>query len=410
MNNNWKTFADIFITKAIIFNLYLFAFGSFVSKSLTSISGGLICIFGLLQIIIFKKNPFKSIDAKIIDYPILFFTFALFMAILDNPDAEAFSKLFKYVGLFLFFYTTGANLNDPKQIKILIINASISMIIANIYGLYQHFILNYPRVGSFATPLGFGCLLAIFMIFTIVYGFWGNFQIRYRIYLLLSTILLLVNLLLTQARGAWLAVMGGLVVLSLIKTKKILILFIVVFFIFNLFLPQLYIDKFLSSFDLTHNLSNLGRIALWKGALLMYKDHFINGVGLGRFSIEYETKYLQPFTNTTCHAHNNILQFMAETGTLGLIAFIWLMSAIMIWLYKTYSRTTNLNHRLFTLASFCGLIVFHIQGLTEFNYGDTETLRFFWFLVSINMALVKIFKEKNNQNTANNNEYQINGT
>ena len=157
----------------------------------------------------------------------------------------------------------------------------------------------------------------------------------------------------------------------------------------------MYLNRFISSFDLKNDPSNLTRIALWEAALMMYRDHPLNGVGLDRFSEEYQTNYQQSYpVGTSCHAHNNILQLMAEAGTLGLVGFIWLMAAIIVWLYKNYQTLANHNWRLFLLASLCGVIVFNIQGLTEFNYGDAETLRFFWFLMALNAAIIRLNKSE----------------
>ncbi|MGE5606210.1 MAG: O-antigen ligase family protein [Bacteroidota bacterium] len=396
MKNCIITAADNFLSKAIVFNLYLFALGLFTSKALTSISGVLICFIGLLQMVIMviiKENPLIRVTDKSLNLPILFFTFALIMAVIEHPDSEAFSQIQKHLLLFLFFFITVSNLNNLKQVKKSILIATISMSIAAVYGFYQHYPQKITRIGSFSFPLAFGCLLAIFIVFLLVYVFWGKINTGLRISLLTGVTFLGLNLLLTQARGAWLALLGGIFTLAWLKSKKVLVILLIIGLISYLFLPQMYLDRFKSSFDVKQDHSNLTRIALWKSAISMYRDHPINGVGLGRFSEEYETNYNQPYpVSTTCHAHNNILQFMAEAGTLGLVGFIWLMVAIVIWLYKNYQRMTNHNWRLFLLASLCGVIVFNIQGLTEVNYGDAETLRFFWFLIAINAAIIKLIK------------------
>lgn len=397
MVNHWKDTSSKFLTKAIVFNLYLFALGLFTSKALTSISGGLICLLGLIKFAFFRENPFKTINNWTLNLPILFFSFALFLSTIGHSNSNAFSEIQKHITIFILFFITTFNLHDLKQVKKIILFSIISMFIAASYGFYQHYILDYPIVSGFATHLGFGCMLSIFIIFTLVYGFWGKLNLSYRIALLTGAIFLGANLIFTQCRGAWLALLGGLFFLSWLKNKKLIIFIAIFCFILLSLLPQVYLDRFKSSFDLKQNMSNLGRIALWKGALLMYRDHFIKGVGIGQFSDEYKTNYLQPFTNTTCHAHNNILQFMAETGTLGLIGFIWLMAAIIIWLYKNYLQITDHNQRLFLLASLCGVITFNIQGLTEVNYGDAETLRLFWFLIALNVAIVKLSKDEPSQ-------------
>lgn len=388
-----QTKVSNFLNKAVIFNLYLFALGLLTSKALTSVGGVLVCFFGLLRAIVLRENPIKALNEKTLNLPILFFIFALLISFIKYPDAEAFSQLQKHLLLFLFFYFAATNLHNLIQIKRIMILSSISMGIALVYGFYQHYFIGMSRINSFSFPLAFGCLVAIFMIFTLVYGFWGKIKIGERIALFSGTSLLGVALLLTQARGSWLGLIGGTVALSWLKNKKILILLFIVCLLLVLLLPQTYIDRFKSSFDLKTDSSNLTRIALWKSALLMYRDHLISGVGLDRFSPEYETNYRQPYpVSTSCHPHNNILLFMAETGTMGLVAFVWLMATIFIWLYKNYRHITDPNWRLFPFASFCGLIVFHLQGLTEVNYGDAETIRFFWFLMAINAAIINLNK------------------
>ncbi|NLY75049.1 MAG: O-antigen ligase family protein [Firmicutes bacterium] len=394
----YQTKVGNFLNKAVIFSLYLFALGLLTSKALTSAGGVLVCFFGLLRVIILQENPIKTLKEKTLNLPILFLTISLLLSFIKYPDAEAFSQLQKHLLLFLFFYFAVANLHNLEQIKRLVIISCVSMGIALVYDFYQHYFLDVSRVTSFSSALAFGCLLNIFMIFTLVYGFWGKINIGKRIALFSGTALMGVALLLTQTRGSWLALIGGTVALSWLKNKKILILLFIVCLLLSLLLPPTYVDRFKSSFDLKTNSSNLTRIALWKSALLMYRDHLITGVGLNRFSPEYEINYRQPYpVDTSCHPHNNILLFMAETGTFGFVSFVWLMATIFIWLYKNYLQITDPNWRLFPFASFCGLIVFHLQGLTEVNYGDAETIRFFWFLMVLNAAIVKILKTTEHQ-------------
>ena len=398
MGSHFRITTNLFLAKFIVVNLYLFALGLFTSKALTSISGGFICLAGLAQMLITKGRPFNNTCAKPLTLPVIFFTFALIIACIGHPNADVFSEFQQYLLVVLFFYIAVFNLNDWRQVKKLILNASISMGIAAVYGLYQHYFIKMPRIQGFSFPLAFGCLLAIFIFFLLVYSFWGKINTGLRISLLTGVTFLGLNLLFTQARGAWLALLGGIFTLAWLKSKKVLVILLIVGLISYLFLPQMYLDRFKSSFDVKQNHSNLTRIALWESAIMMYRDHPIKGVGLSRFSSEYKTNYQQDYpVGTTCHAHNNILQFMAEAGTLGVVGFLWLMAAIIIWLYQNYQAMGNHNWRLFLLASLCGVIVFNIQGLTEFNYGDSETLRFFWFLMAINAVIIKLSKSEAGQ-------------
>jgi O-antigen ligase len=92
---------------------------------------------------------------------------------------------------------------------------------------------------------------------------------------------------------------------------------------------------------------------------------------------------------------------MAESGTFGLIAFIWLMVAVIIRFYQNYLQITDPNWRLFILASLCGIIIFNIQGLTDVNYGGIrfgDARRFFWFLTALNMVIANIYSKDSEPN------------
>lgn len=402
MESNWKTKIDVYLNKSIVFFLYLFAFGLFCARKLTGDCIDLICLLGIIRLIIMRENPLTHIKDKTLNLPIILFTFAMFASAIGNPYFEILSKVRRHLMIFIFFYITVANLQNLKQIKRIVTVASVSMGIATIYGTYQHYFLKMSRIEGFlSSPLSFGGFLAIYMIFLIIYFIWGKINLSYRLANFMGTILLGANLLFTQARGAWLALLGGIFTLAWIKNKKILVPFIIVCLVLALLLPQTYIERFKSSFDTKNDDSNLVRIALWKSALLMYRDHWINGIGLNRFKEEYITNYQQPIEIVNpCHTHNNLLKYMAETGTLGLIAFVWLMISIILWLYKNYQQIPKHNWRLFSLASLCSVVIFNLQGLTNVNYGGNahgDAMRFFWLLIALNMVIVEQCKENSLQ-------------
>ncbi len=391
MSENWKVTTVNVLTKIVVVNLYIFALGVFTSKALTSISGGLICLGGLAKSVILRENSFKFIKDRWLRFPFFFFIMALFLSTLDAHGGKTFSEIFSYIFYMVFFYTAASNLSNLKQVKNLLLMALISAGISACYGVYQRYFLHLDRPFSFTQPQEFGGWLASCIIFLVVFGFCGELKMKHRLLLLCGAMVCGVNLMFNQTRGAWLAVLGGLLAMSWIKAKKLLLILVAICLVLALFLPQVYINRFKSGFEMEHP-SNLGRVGIWTGTLLMYRDHFINGVGIGRFTQELETKYNQPNIDVYCHAHNNFLQFMAETGTIGLIAFVWLMATIMVWLYKNYAGMANGNWRALLLASFGSVIVFNIHGLTDYNFGMAPTARLFWFILVISMAVVNLSK------------------
>lgn len=117
----------------------------------------------------------------------------------------------------------------------------------------------------------------------------------------------------------------------------------------------------------------MGRNILWKAGFLMAREYPISGVGLGAYIVElpnfykeynlvyippleeYKKGHPQPFTDTS---GNLYLQFLAETGIVGLFSFL------IFWFYILISATfKNLNpfsSSSLWAFSFISLFGFHI--------------------------------------------------
>ncbi|HNS02799.1 MAG TPA: O-antigen ligase family protein [Anaerolineae bacterium] len=71
------------------------------------------------------------------------------------------------------------------------------------------------------------------------------------------------------------------------------------------------------------NFSVVERIAHWQAALDMWRDHLWLGVGAGNYAVVYEQYNLPRWYQSLGHAHNVYLNFAAEAGLLGLLAYGW---------------------------------------------------------------------------------------
>jgi len=83
------------------------------------------------------------------------------------------------------------------------------------------------------------------------------------------------------------------------------------------------------------NFAVLERLAHWQVGWRMFEDHPWTGVGIGNFGPEYEHYAPAHWYEPLGHAHNIFINFMAETGILGLIAFLlfWLGALRLAWRY-----------------------------------------------------------------------------
>jgi putative inorganic carbon (hco3(-)) transporter len=81
------------------------------------------------------------------------------------------------------------------------------------------------------------------------------------------------------------------------------------------------------------NFSTVERIAHWQAALAMIRAHPWLGVGLGGYETAYATYRNLVWVNALGHAHNMYLNVFAETGALGLSAYVlwWGATLVATW-------------------------------------------------------------------------------
>ncbi|MFC1689208.1 O-antigen ligase family protein [Pseudomonadota bacterium] len=132
--------------------------------------------------------------------------------------------------------------------------------------------------------------------------------------------------------------------------------------------------------------SSMERVPIFKTALLMYREHPVNGVGVRAFPKAYML-YAEPDDvhirksggqSGATHAHNVILEIMSDTGTIGLIGLF-----IAIGFLWVYSRRISPAERqdAFPFALAVILILFPFNS--HFAIYGTYTSSLVWFLMGL---------------------------
>lgn len=138
--------------------------------------------------------------------------------------------------------------------------------------------------------------------------------------------------------------------------------------------------------------SSMERIPIFKTALLMYRQHPVNGVGVRAFPVAY-MRYAEPDDvhirksggkSGATHAHNVVLEVMSDTGTIGLAGL--LLAIGFLWRHR--ARTTpgeRWDAFPFALAVF--LILFPLNS--HFAIYGTYTSSLIWFLMGLWCATLR---------------------
>ena len=134
--------------------------------------------------------------------------------------------------------------------------------------------------------------------------------------------------------------------------------------------------------------SNHERLLLWTSGYKMFKDHPVLGIGFAEFAPQYGTKYILPeaWYKHLTHAHNNIVQMLAECGIIGVAAWF------IFWGYALWFGISGWRkkHELAYLAWFAVIAGLLLQGLTEYNQGNSVVTKEFWFLLGILFQLMHL--------------------
>ncbi|MFN2160547.1 MAG: O-antigen ligase family protein [Candidatus Promineifilaceae bacterium] len=168
----------------------------------------------------------------------------------------------------------------------------------------------------------------------------------------------LLGLLFSWSRGAWMGFLAGLTIMVVFWPRRLrygvlLLLLASVGFLFlyqSHLLPATVADR-VSGFaaDLTfgdvrgvdindENYAVLERLAHWQAALDMAGDRPYLGIGFGNYGAAYGDYRLLNWPDALGHAHNYYLNTLAETGVLGLIAYVLLWSAIFWQTFRVLKR------------------------------------------------------------------------
>lgn len=217
--------------------------------------------------------------------------------------------------------------------------------------------------------------------------------------------LISLGLLVSWSRGAWLAFAAAVVVVVLAHTRRaapaVLVLAALVALIFVLFgganlLPASIagrlaeLREYAGLVDLARtevtdaNFSVVERIAHWQAALGMWRDHLWLGVGAGNYAVFYGAYNLPRWYEALGHAHNVYLNFAAEAGLLGLLAYGW------FWLAGLWQalRTALLRDRY--LAAVGAGVFGGLVAATVHNFFDNLWVQHIYLTLALLLGLLAV--------------------
>ncbi|HMG68403.1 MAG TPA: O-antigen ligase family protein [Chitinophagaceae bacterium] len=207
---------------------------------------------------------------------------------------------------------------------------------------------------------------------------------RFRALIFIAAIVVLIALFLSYSRGAWLALLVGIISYWLIQKKKLLFAFLVsvvlilasVFWVSkndryldyaNDFKTTIFHKNFEKHLIATYKLKDVStaeRFNRWIAGARMTKDNLLTGFGPNTFYNNYKPYTLPAFktwvSRNTEHStvHNYFLLILIEQGIPGLVFFLLLVCGVIYYSEKLYARISDPFYKAAAMA--CGVMVMMI--------------------------------------------------
>lgn len=366
-------------------------------------------MFGVLIIFVLKLFSGAPYDKKIIYHPVsIAILFSLGWMLVTTFTSEMPIVSLKYLVSRLWFvvpfYFVGVMLfkkfGNIKRFSWLYV---IALAIVIIYTIVNHAKYGFSEeTGHWVmTPFyndhtAYGALLAMFIPVMLGFSVDSDYKKSIRWIAFGFLILLVVAVILSYSRAAWISIivafMVYIVVMLKIKFKWIfstLLILIIFFFSFqHKILEVLERNKQESSTDLvehvqsiyniTSSASNLERINRWQAAIRMFNERPFLGWGPGTYQFVYgpfqrskEKTIISTNAGELGNAHNEYLGPLSEQGVFGMVAILLIVMFSVYTALKVYRYANNKEVKLMALITLLALITYFTHGMLN-NFLDTD--------------------------------------
>jgi O-antigen ligase len=351
-----------------------------ISIAASSLLLGLI-IASILALMITQKKwvlPPTVIDGAVLAYILIEFITAFNS---DQPfDALKNSKRLLLIGI---AYAVIISFDTKEKIRQSVKLLSGAVALLSVAEIFLYYFQGGERLYVFQHYMTTGGLKMIVALILIPFMLDKEIERKDRYYFSAVFVPTIVALLLTNTRSAWMGLIFGILIMSIVYYRILFGILVAAVILFFLVAPEQQVSRAKSIVDFS-NPTNVGRLNMWSTGLRMWQDKPMLGYG----DIDLYTTYLTYRTPTgdepAGHLHNNYVHLLVTIGIIGLSIVMFLFYKILRMEYQVFKEQRNdpflRNIAIGSLAVFSGFI---INGMFEWNFGDHEIMVFVWFTVGL---------------------------
>lgn len=360
-------------------------------------------IFGMLVVSLLTffllKNRREIADLPLKKLWLLFLGISLLSILISIDKLSSVYGMIKILSIFLIFassYLIVKKEKNPRPILYAIIFSSLFPFLSAAYQLITGTGVGGSEgvesrlFGTFSHPNPFASFVLIVVsvvLFLLLRE--RDYQKKWLLGILgLGGIIILEQ---TYARGAWLAFLIFLFIITYKKSRKILLGLITVS-IMLFFVSSSIQDRVQDVYNPPADSSVRWRFEQWGRVYTSFVKQPLTGYGIGTETTVHEKENGPNAGNQ--YTHNDFLRIALETGIFGFLAYFSLLLVTSLKLTKNYLKEKNPFRKdfgLFVLALYLGLLSY---SLSNNNLNETVTQWTMWGIIGASFALYEINEKK----------------
>jgi O-antigen ligase len=361
---------------------------AFLLCSVLSITGAQAAILVALAAWLYERV--RATDGRRLHLPLLWPMAAFYLAsILASVTAvdplDSFKDLRSVFEPAFFFLLVNHVSGEERAITLGYVLIAAATVMAA-YGLTQS-VAQGPAFRVHGTMSIYMTFAGILMLIALMVLAQLLFTPRSRVFygLLGSLVILTSALVMTHTRGAWIGLAAGGTLILGFRQKRFLLALPMALVVIFLASPEAVRARIRSIVD-PQDVTAMERLYMWSSGLQILRDRPWTGVGIrGVKSVYSDYKHPDAVRDQRGHLHNNLMQIAAERGLIG--AACWL-SIWVVFYRDAWSAVRGLSPgtpsaMALTIGSIAGITGFHVAGLFEYTFGDSEVIMLVYFLMAL---------------------------
>lgn len=367
------------------------------STSIVEIASTLMIIAWIAKKILDKD--LKILNSAIVSILIIYLIWVALSFINTEYYKESFRGIFKVLQYVLIFIIAATSLGDEKIVKRSIFAIMAGALVAGINGIFQYFVgFDFVRhryltkkdtlrriSASFVHPNDFGVYLLIVSIIFIVFLISSRSLLRNKLIAFFLLALSMINLFLTQSRGAWISFASAFLVVGTLKSRRMIGVFLAILLVLFILLPYSAQERVFNLADLKEG-TTWERLMLWKGAINMIKEHPFLGFGVNTYSRVFP-RYRPPEYPDVRYSHNCYLHMASEIGIVGALLFLIFLVTVLVRCLKGIISMKRSIRKDYAIGLFAGVVGFALNSIVDTHLYSVNLAVLFHLLLGFCFAV-----------------------